>query len=351
MSLSHIKTVDELKHYLYLAIQLEHATIPPYLTALYSIVPGTNSDVSHIIRVVVVEEMLHLTLAANLLNSIGGSPNLKGRGFVPKFPTPLPDGETDFTVSLQKFSKEAVDTFCKIERPDTAGEGGSRHKKKTAEGTHLTPVPHDDSLSFYSIGEFYEEIRHGFAQLHSELGDRLFCGDAKRQCTSEFYYSGGGELFAVTDLKSAEAAIELICEQGEGLGGRIYDDEGEISHYYRFDQIRQGRYYQAGDTPHEPTGPKFEVDWGAVYPIKTNAQLEDLKGSDELHGAAVAFNQLYQSFLVQLTDAFNGDPALLLKAVPEMFRVRDGILQLMHNPIPGSDGVNAAPTFEIEGVD
>ena len=64
-----ITTVAALHRYLHKAMQLEHATIPPYLMALYSIEPGTNSDATHVIRVVVVEEMLHLTLAANLLNA------------------------------------------------------------------------------------------------------------------------------------------------------------------------------------------------------------------------------------------------------------------------------------------
>lgn len=347
MSLSHIKTVDDLKHYLHLAMQLEHATIPIYVTALYSIVPGTNTDASHIMRVVAVEEMLHLTLVANLINAIGGKPDLTAKGFVPTFPTPLPDGETDFMVSLMKFSKEAVETFCQIERPGAAGEGQSRHRKKTTNAAHLVKVPHDDSLSFYSIGEFYEEIRHGFDNLYQQLGDKLFCGDPKRQATAEYYYSGGGELFPVTDVKSAEAAINLIAGQGEGLGGAIYDKEGELSHYYRFDQLRRGRYYQPGDEAHKPSGPSFEVNWDAVYPIKTNTRLADLTGSPELHAAAVAFNDLYAEFLKQLTDAYNGDPALLIKAVHSMFHVRDGILQLMHNPIPGSDGLNAAPTFEI----
>ncbi|MGO6670880.1 ferritin-like domain-containing protein, partial [Rhizobium ruizarguesonis] len=40
MDSSSIKTLDELKEFLYRAMQLEHATIPPYLTALYSIKPG-----------------------------------------------------------------------------------------------------------------------------------------------------------------------------------------------------------------------------------------------------------------------------------------------------------------------
>ncbi|PLU36792.1 ferritin-like domain-containing protein, partial [Sinorhizobium medicae] len=37
-----IRTLDELKEFLHRAMQLEHATIPPYMTALYSIKPGSN---------------------------------------------------------------------------------------------------------------------------------------------------------------------------------------------------------------------------------------------------------------------------------------------------------------------
>jgi rubrerythrin len=350
MSDSHIKTVDDLKQYLHLAMQLEHATIPVYLTALYSIVPGTNTDASRILRVVAVEEMLHLTLAANLLNSIGGQPDLTAKGFVPRFPTPLPDGETDFKVSLMKFSREAVETFCKIERPAIAQAGQPRHRTRTTPGDRLAPVPHDDSLSFYSIGEFYAEIRRGFVSLHEQLGAAMFCGDPSFQVTGKYYYSGGGKLSPVSGLESATAAIDLIAGQGEGYGGHIFDEDGEIAHYYRFDQLRHGRYYQQGDAHGVPTGPSFVVDWSAVYPLKTDTCLLDLQGSKELYDAAVVFNDQYAVFLRQLTDAFNGNPAVLIKAVHTMFHLRDGMLQLMHNPLPGADGLNAAPTFEIGGA-
>src|SRR3954452_23643124 len=111
MSTPSIETKQELHHYLTVAMQLEHATIPPYLTALYTIKPGTNGDASMVIREVVVEEMLHLTLAANVLNAVGGQPDLTAPGFVPTYPARLPDGETDFEVSLRPFSQEALRTF------------------------------------------------------------------------------------------------------------------------------------------------------------------------------------------------------------------------------------------------
>jgi hypothetical protein len=354
MPLHRITTIEELHGYLRRALQLEHATIPPYLTALYSLQPGTNSDAFHVIRVVAVEEMLHLTLAANVLNAVGGTADLTTADFVPDYPTYLPDGEDDFQVDRQRFSRAALDTFLKIERPGTAPDEASRIAEGDDEpGRPLLVNPVNESLRFFSIGAFYEEISRGLERLHDErtqAGEELFVGDPARQVTPEYYYSGGGEVVPVTDLESAREALRTIGEQGEGLGGAIFDNEGELAHYYRFKQLLLGRYYQPGDDPDDPTGPSLDVDWDAVYPVKTNATLEDYPGDSELHAAAVAFNRQYADFLRLVTDSFTGRPELLIDAVAEMFRLRDGITSLMRNPIPGLDGVTAAPTFEVAAV-
>jgi hypothetical protein len=354
LPLHRIDTIDELHGYLHAALQLEHATIPPYLTAMYSIKPDSNPDAFHIIRVVAVEEMLHLTLAANVLNAIGGTPDLTRPDFVPAYPAFLPDGEDDFQVDLQPFSREAVDTFLKIERPDPAPDEGSRVLRREGGGERSAlGTPGDGSLRFYSIGDFYEEVARGLERLDGETakaGEELFVGDPARQVTPEYYYSGGGDVVVVTDLESALAAMRLIGEQGEGLGGAIFDNEGELAHYYRFKQLLHERYYQPGDEPDDPTGPPLEVDWDAVYPAKRNARLADYPESSELHTAAVEFNRRYADFLRLLTDAYCGRPELLVDAVVEMFRLRDGMTNLLRNPIPGADGLTGAPTFELAAV-
>jgi hypothetical protein len=348
MSSPHITTREQLHQYLYGAMQLEHATIPPYLTALYSIRPGTNADAYHVLRVTAVEEMLHLTLAANLLNAVGGAPDLTQPGFVPEYPAYLPDGETDFTVSRRRFSREALETFLSIERPRMAPDESSRVVDRVRHKRNRLGVrPDQPQVQFYSIGEFYHEILRGLQHLHRELGDALFSGDPARQVTKEYFYSGGGEVIPVTDLASAKAAIDLIAEQGEGFGGAIYDGEHELAHYYRFEQLKLGRYYQDGDQPGQPTGAELAVDWDAAFPIKTDAQLADFPPDSEVYQAALEFNRSYAEFLELLTRAYNGRPALLLDAVVEMFRVRDQMTRLMHNPIPGQPGLNAAPTFEV----
>jgi Ferritin-like len=350
MSSPQITTIKELHRYLYLAMQLEHATIPPYLLALYSIHPGTNPDATHILRTVVVEEMLHLTLAANILNAVGGTPDLTTPDFVPLYPTPLPDGETDFKVDLQRFSKEAVETFLKIERPRKAPSEAARLVRRPGTQSLVSRGLRDPQLHYYSIGEFYEEIARGIYYLAETVGPaKLFTGAGAKQATAEYYYSGGGELFPVTDQETAIAAIDLISGQGEGLGGDIYDKEHELAHYYRFDQLRLGKYYQAGDQPGEPNGPALTVDWDATYPIEKNPRMKDY-GDSELYAAAMAFNQSYAQFLALLTKAFKGEPQLLLDAVPQMFRLREKITQLIHNPIPRKKGVHAAPTFELAAL-
>jgi hypothetical protein len=351
---SRIRTVEELHGYLYAAMQLEHATIPPYLTALYSMRPNTNMDASHVIRVVVVEEMLHLTLAANILNAVGGTPDLTTSDFVPVYPAYLPDGEDDFQVDLQPFSEAAIDAFLKIERPAAAPDDGAAliATDRPPQSCLATP-PDDSTMRFYSIGQFYEEIRRGLEYLEGELakeGRKLFVGDPAKQVTADYYYSGGGEIIAVTDVESATAAIRLVSEQGEGLGGGIYDTEAELAHYYRFQQLVKGQYYRKNDAADHPTGPHLRVDWEAIYPIKLNARLADYEDGSELHAAAADFNRRYADFLVFLTRAYNGQPELLIEAVVEMFRIKERMVALIRNPIPGLDGVHAAPTFELTGV-
>lgn len=361
-----ITTLDELNDYLYRGLQLEHATIPVYLTALYSLHPQTNADAWHTLRVVVIEEMLHLTLAANVMNAIGGEPDLTKPGFVPEFPARLPDGETDFVVDLQRFSERAVDTFLQIERPGKAPAEGRRivprssvHEiprqagSKQRMGPLLGTVPNQPEQQFWSIGEFYEEIIRGIVYLedvHRKQGKTIFTGDPARQVTPEYYYSGGGQIITVTGLESAVRALRLIAEQGEGIGGGIYDTESELAHFYRFQQLKIGRFYLPPDQPDKPTGPPVKVDWEAAYPVLMNARLADYPEGSELRSAAAGFNKQYADFLALLTQAYNGRPELLIEAVWGMFRIRDVMVRLIRNPIPGRNEVHAGPTFEVDAV-
>ena len=140
-------TKEELYPLLQNAIVLEHATIPPYLTAMFSLKPGTNDAIGALIHSIVIQEMSHMTIAANLLVSIGGSPEINNPRFIPTYPGKLPMGigGDDFTVPIKRFSKNLVkDVFMVIEEPEHPID-----IRAAAEATE----------QFATIGEFYEAVK------------------------------------------------------------------------------------------------------------------------------------------------------------------------------------------------
>ena len=117
-------TQEETQVALQYAIELEHATIPPYLTALYSLKPGTNVAIAGLISGIVFQEMQHMAHAANILNAIAGQPQVDRLDFIPRYPGGLPFHIGDrngqhFDVPLQRFSLDLVqNVFMRIEEPD-----------------------------------------------------------------------------------------------------------------------------------------------------------------------------------------------------------------------------------------
>ena len=70
-----------------------------------------------------------------------------------------------------------------------------------------------------TIGHLYRPIEQGLSHLADKFGERhLFVGPPRAQATStDFRWP---ELVAVTDLASAQRAIDTILEQGEGCRGQ-----------------------------------------------------------------------------------------------------------------------------------
>lgn len=324
-----IKTLDSLRTHLQWAIELEHATLAPYLSALYSIKEGSNVESVEVIKSVFLEEMLHMALAGNILNAVGGTPKFAYDGFIPTFPTPLPHGDGSFEVNIGKFSAEGIKSFLNIERP--------------AE-TDAEPLEEN----YHSIGQFYSAITEGLKACCASLGEAaVFSGDPAWQLTAETtYYGGAGHLIAVTDLKSALAAMDEIVEQGEGLDhSSIFDgdrnmfhpEREEVGHYFRFLEILEGRSYQRGDTAESgPTGEKFSVDWDAVHNMRMNPDISDYPEDGIQYEKMEALAQGYSDMLRMMERSFAGDPKLFGETVGTMFELRHLILELME--LPAGDG-------------
>lgn len=337
MAKNPIDTLKKLKAHLQIAIKIELATIPPYLCALYSIKERTNIIPAQIIQSVVMEEMLHLCMASNLLNAIGGSPVIDESTTL-NYPDFLPHNDGRFKVGLLKFSKEAIDTFLLIEKPDKD-----------------CPPPTKDK--FHSIGQFYSAVRYALEDLEKEYqkkGKTIFTGKANKQITPEHYYGSGGKLIAVNSLSTAKLAIEEIVGQGEGIDGSISDgDPGtfgadvELAHYFRFMEVAAGRFFARGDSAQgAPTGTAIDVDWDSVYNMQANPKIASFKRDPDLYKKALAFNKTYGELLNNINGACNGDPALLGQGIPLMYALKYQAIELMKIPV-GNDGSTAGPTFEL----
>ncbi|MDT0447979.1 ferritin-like domain-containing protein [Streptomyces hesseae] len=339
----------DLQLFLQAALTLEHLTIPPYLTAMYTMRAGTNRPAFFVIRSVVLEEMLHMTLVANLLNAVGGRPLVAHSRFVSAYPTRLPFSKDGVTVALRHFGVEALETFLAVERPAyVAGPPGH------------PSVREDDGWT--SVGQFYRTIREGVLRLTDGLGEReLFNGDPARQVGPRDFYDSGGEVFPVTDLASALTALRVITEQGEGADRTVFDSDDRLfgearqpAHYFRFDEILRQRSYGPHDTPATgPTGPALPVTWHDAYPIDPAARAADYPPDGEVRRAADRFDDVYARLLCVLEQAFTGDPGALRRTVPTMLELRDLAGRLCRNPHPDparrARGLYASPTYEITG--
>lgn len=338
-------TVDRLRELLEAAVKLELSTIPPYLCALYTLHPEGNGEAKLVIRSVVVEEMLHMVLAANVLNAIGGEPRVAGPDNTPRYPHELPDG---VVIDLLPFSPAAVAAFLKVENPEHPHHARDADHPLLADRLHEPHVCHAvDALGRPgTIGAFYAEIQEGLKEATAQIGeDELFSGDPARQVSREYYYAGGGRALEVSDLSSALAALEEIVEQGEGEMETMYDGDGDLAHYFRFQQLSHNRAYQEYDDPQAPTGAPMGVDYEAVHPMLANPRNEDY-GDPELRAASDAANRTWSKLLLQIDDAFSGNPSALVPAVHTMFKLRDQALVLLANPLPDHPGRHAGPTFE-----
>ncbi len=316
------------------AIELEHSTIPPYLTAMFSFKPGTGSYIRTVIHSIVIEEMLHMTIACNILNALGGSPAINKKDFVPEYPGPLPMGiGGNLIVGLQGYSKEVVkNVFMEIEEPE---------HPLVLKDKPVAMVSAEET--YKTIGDFYNAL---IAKINDIAPDTL-PGDASKQVTSGFFAKE--VLFPIIKKEDAVNAINIIIEQGEGTESSPADFDSEIAHYYKFEELYKGR--QLIKDPGAPYGYSFSgdeipFDPADVQPIFPNTKAEMLPEGSEERRRVDEFNNTYSSLLYGLHRTFNGDPGYLNQTLGLMFDMKLATEKLCAMPFPGKTGFTIGPTFE-----
>jgi len=320
------EAAEDLYPHLQGAVQLEHSTIPVYLTALYSIKPGFLPEVRQILSSVAVEEMLHMAIACNVLNAIGGQPVINAPDFIPRYPGPLPMNiNTSLQVHLAPLSLARVEhEFMEIEEPET-------------------PLVFEAAAAFATIGQFYRALIDRIG----ELGDGIFTGDPARQVVAPELF-GPDALFAVHDVASASRALSLVVEQGEGTETSPLDPEGGIAHYYRFQEILKGRRLIRDSSPQgfSFSGPPVVFDAAGVSDMVSDPQASAYRPGSRARVLCDAFSFAYTSLLNALHRTFNGEPAALTQAMGLMFELKVAAAQLIET-VDETTGKQATPTFEF----
>lgn len=304
--------VEWLKRSLQVAIEVELATIPPYLCAMWSIV-DLDHDVRYDIRPIVLQEMLHMGLACNMLTTLGGTPNLNSPCAVPTYPGPLPgDVRPQLLVWLAGFSRAMVRAvFMEIEQPE--------HE----------PVARFLGQSYPTIGAFYSAIGAAFANVDPS------CITGARQRTN-----AGLNLVAIRSAADAAAAIKTIKEQGEGTSEDPFPSgmPSTRAHYYRFAELYHGQRLIEVDGRWQYAGP--EVPLPEAYPM-----VEVPPGG---YPESRSFDALYTSVLDDLQAAWqHDDQAAFDRSVNTMqLRLEEPARELMRRPLPSGVG-NYGPSFQI----
>jgi hypothetical protein len=231
-----------------------------------------------------------------------------------------------------------------MERLDAAGFIPAEPPPQPVELSEVMPRLQD----FSTVGHLYRGIMRGLSHLADRLGERaLFVGPPRAQATPEMFR--WPQLIAVTDLKSAQAAIGEIIEQGEGARG-----DWQAAHYGRFLRIWQ-EYHQLREQdpsfdPARPVIPAFTrqpFDIPEPQPIVTDPVTRTV---------AELFNLGYETLLQLLTRFFTHTDetdeqldALTESAFGLMGDVLGPLGRVLTRLPTGPDhpGRTAGPTFEM----
>jgi CDGSH-type Zn-finger protein/truncated hemoglobin YjbI len=342
------------------ASELEHGIMCQYLYAAFSLKQSADEGLTateaeavqrwrkHIFHIAA-QEMLHLALVQNLLTATGAAPHLSR----PNFPQPASHYPAAVQLALLPFGEEALRHFMFLERPegmDLEDAAGMAAFAKAAPAAmprvqvgEIVPRGQD----FATVGHLYRSIEAGIAHLADRLGEEaLFVGPPRAQATQQYF--GWPELVAVTDVASAQRAIDEILEQGEGPRGDWKD-----AHFGQFVAILD-EFEQLSDANpgFDPVRPVVTVN---VRPSERDTSIP-LATDPITRQVMDLFNVSYEILLLMLQRFFahteETDPQLKTLAdasVNLMFGAIEPLGDLVTTLPAGAEypGRTAGPSFEL----
>jgi hypothetical protein len=319
------QTIGDIYGLVQTAIDLEFSTLPPYLYAKFSIPENQNTASAKRIYSVIIEEMIHMCLACNILNAIGGTPSINP----PTYPGPLPgDVGGNLTIHLYPFSQAAMQQGMDIETPVDPVD------PPQAEALKATDEP-------ITIGEYYARVDDALKSLPASSWTA-----GRNQISDAQYFQG--QIFPVNNYDDAHRAISNIVSEGEGTptAGNPLDFQNELAHYYRFEEVYRNQLLEkANNSVGYVWGDSLGVNWNGVYPAITDPESHDFSNDPPAAQAAQeACNKAYSTMVDELRKAFSGQSGNLGNAVSAMFQLRMAANQALLTPLADGKSV-AGPSF------
>jgi len=343
-----ITTRAELIDALRTASELEHQLMAQYLFAVYSMKRYTWEGLEPVqleyvrrwsssITLIARQEMEHLGLALNLLSAIGGTPSFT-RPNMPQradyygkagIKLELTRGNLDTIKRFQRFeSPDKLTKKLKFEEPVSQRKAeawcGKKDKIKNrallnaklmmdatgmraaSPGILTTSAP-VLGFGWASVQELYEAIRGGFEYLAGTMGERnLFVGkpslqifggpgSAQQQGSMDDLNQYDVDLIGITNLASAQLAITMILEQGEGISAN--PEYLRWTHFCLFTGIRKGMEEQRlGELAARPV---VRNPMTSLYPDVERSEVTLLTNEHTLLVSRI-FNESYELMLLLL---------------------------------------------------
>jgi Ferritin-like len=309
------------------AIALEYSTQPLYLAAMFSL-KVQNYVAYNWIRAIVMEEMVHMGIAANMLAAIGGAPQIQKLAV--SFPhAGLPGGaEPDLFVGPARYSREQLENFLRIECP----------KVLLDERRRVQPEA--------TVSAFYDELREAIVANRDALNSVALQVVQKGPPPNQVGDNIGLPKIAPVNgdvVGPLAAAIDQIVEQGEGSAhGSLITGPGsedEKSHYVRFAELYFGREYEHPSGAAPPTRATLESRFSGM-PIRAPEVVNTLAVPKDGYAAILAvdpnaaavsadlnaFDSQFSAILAQLDSVWNGPAGASWKtlggAVEVMMKLR-----------------------------
>jgi len=275
---------------------------------VYSIKSGDTDSKLKILKIVK-QEMLHLSLAGNILCATGGQPRLYGALYTPEYECNLFYDDAA-ELHLLPASKAAMNIYAQVEAP---------YVQPDRPRANILP-------GYRSIGQFYDAVLLAIKTLHGTMGDALFqANPVSWQFSPDdgVYYEDG--LTTITSLNDANAALNLIIEQGEGSTGQ---NPNIKSHWQTFQELKQR-----------------DINY---YPLVMDPKTPDYEGQ-EIQKPMLAFDASYSYLLLSIEKCWTATDKrdlLVQNILGLMTDIMKPIAEfLVTQPLNDGSGDHAGPPF------